>query len=545
MDQPKPPSDNEKQLYYYGLPSRPILVARSDSITNPWNSIERNGWVRRKCLAAVGTNHLIVRLWNDHDGPGSLTNDIVTALTRYNLDWNAIDILRVGYLEDNEADFPVTMFVSARKNCTTWRTAFEAATECRRVLGEHGVFDVHCEIKEASTQQMVSPSATPTSRPTLVTNLPDPTVSVFNINNTKWTWPYLEFGYDLTDGLGVPIATHEVPERQGTKGIYLRVKHSNNDQKSTSTVFALTCRHVCFCPDDVDDWLPENDWQQTTKRLVVQPGEPHQRKRTKDAEYHITQISKRIIGLEKSVPSHTERQKDEYSVYQKSLATLLDIQTHFSGLENLDNRVFGEVAYSRNYSLGSHGQLQDWCLIRLHQAAHQQPLDQLSNKVMLGSSSTLSRLFPFGETVHENGVLGLTSSVVPAAEIMTTVPALLVGKYGSGSQATVGVFNQVKSVRRQLAKSSEHFQSKEFCVISANASVDVQACFSVEGDSGSVVFDVDGRVVGIITAGVTRTKILEGSDDYDLDRAVDVTYVYPMEYILEDLKSCGLEAEVV
>ncbi|KAK1658822.1 hypothetical protein BDP55DRAFT_681412 [Colletotrichum godetiae] len=52
-----------------------------------------------------------------------------------------------------------------------------------------------------------------------------------------------------------------------------------------------------------------------------------------------------------------------YSLYQNDMATLLDLETHFSKLANLDDRVFGEVTYSRKYSLRSHGGIQDWCLV--------------------------------------------------------------------------------------------------------------------------------------------------------------------------------------
>ena len=50
-----------------------------------------------------------------------------------------------------------------------------------------------------------------------------------------------------------------------------------------------------------------------------------------------------------------------------------------------------------------------------------------------------------------------------------------------------------------------------------------QGLFSDEGDSGSIVFDVQGRVVGMLDGGVG-------------DKRSDVTYVTPIEWILDDIR---------
>ena len=48
--------------------------------------------------------------------------------------------------------------------------------------------------------------------------------------------------------------------------------------------------------------------------------------------------------------------------------------------------------------------------------------------------------------------------------------------------------------------------------------------FSVKGDSGAIVFDLKGRIGGIMTAGTGLTE------------RVDTTYVTPMDWLLSDIK---------
>lgn len=61
--------------------------------------------------------------------------------------------------------------------------------------------------------------------------------------------------------------------------------------------------------------------------------------------------------------------------------------------------------------------------------------------------------------------------------------------------------------------------SQEWCVLSS-----ISTPFSVKGDSGSIVFDLSGRIGGILNGGIG-----DGHRN-------DITYVYvtPMEWLLED-----------
>ncbi|KAL6409720.1 hypothetical protein AUP68_06109 [Ilyonectria robusta] len=83
------PSFEEQEGYYYGLHSRPKLVARSS--TDPW--VDKFDFATQypigKLLNPVG-QHPIVGLWSTE-----LRRDIVLALD--GIQWNVIDVLRLGY----------------------------------------------------------------------------------------------------------------------------------------------------------------------------------------------------------------------------------------------------------------------------------------------------------------------------------------------------------------------------------------------------------------------------------------------------------------
>ena len=89
------------------------------------------------------------------------------------------------------------------------------------------------------------------------------------------------------------------------------------------------------------------------------------------------------------------------------------------------------------------------------------------------------------------------------------------GKEGSHYWSDMGMANEVKSVRRI----SPGVTSREWCVVGLAGQ-----SFSVKGDSGSVVFDLKGRIGGIITAGAGLTD------------SVDTTYVTPMVWLLSDIR---------
>ena len=99
----------EQIFYYYGLPSRPKLVARNGGFR--WQPQFSQGFQVRKVLKNVG-NHPIVDQYTD--------NVIVDFIRVRNLPWNPIDVLRIGYDFEDPTKYSVILWVSVHPESTTW-----------------------------------------------------------------------------------------------------------------------------------------------------------------------------------------------------------------------------------------------------------------------------------------------------------------------------------------------------------------------------------------------------------------------------------------
>ncbi|KAH9915507.1 uncharacterized protein B0H18DRAFT_1041564 [Fomitopsis serialis] len=87
MQTPPRISDEEAKLYYPGLPSRPILVARTGSTWEAPTGPE--AYPRLKELRVVG-NHEINEVWED-----DLALKVHAILREEKMDWSSTDVLRI------------------------------------------------------------------------------------------------------------------------------------------------------------------------------------------------------------------------------------------------------------------------------------------------------------------------------------------------------------------------------------------------------------------------------------------------------------------
>ncbi|KDN61741.1 hypothetical protein CSUB01_10814 [Colletotrichum sublineola] len=508
MDPQRSPTRAERDSFYNGLPSRPKLVARSS--TTPLR-LGLDGWSsERKTLTVVG-EHAIVGKWNDE--PSSLRNDILDILARQKVDWQAVDILRIGYADDKT---PVILSISVSAG-TPWEVGSQVARDCREALVENGLDDVHCEIKESRLVNLAS---------------------VLQQDSHQHPPYFHSYMYHLSDQLGTSIASREVPYREGTKGIYLRRAGGGPDQ-----IFALTCRHVCYL--ESEGCLLPKEKSLSSKSIIHLP--------ERTTERLVKELNERrddlIEGLRreeaKGEPYNQGDNKprsDKIATYQQAILETDRLLQNFILREDLDTRVFGYVAYASDYVVRTSKCLSDWCLIRLEAESHERRLSELSNRVYIGPQS-LSTLFPRTVRVRDpdhDGTLHI-QDVVAVSELQNTKRKLTVGMRGRTSDLRFGLVNQVKSVTRRVLIDGEAFLSQECCIVADR----VNCAFSERGDSGACVFDLEGRAVGMVTSGITRDEVLQGNDDYGLDRAMDVTYATPMEWLLADMKACGLSMEIL
>ncbi|EHK15905.1 uncharacterized protein TRIVIDRAFT_206574 [Trichoderma virens Gv29-8] len=140
MQQPVPPSEEERQLYYYGLPSRPRLVARSS--TNTWMRPYTPGTLNMypKMIEPVGRHRLLHQLWNN--ARSSLRVQLLEAISA--ADWTSVDFVRVALNEESH----ITFMVGVNPGTLSWSDGHAIAVRCKSILEAHNIHEVHCEIRE-------------------------------------------------------------------------------------------------------------------------------------------------------------------------------------------------------------------------------------------------------------------------------------------------------------------------------------------------------------------------------------------------------------
>lgn len=101
-------------------------------------------------------------------------------------------------------------------------------------------------------------------------------------------------------------------------------------------------------------------------------------------------------------------------------------------------------------------------------------------------------------------------------------PCFLVLKRGRTTDMTYGIGTEIFSVTRTHIPNGPTFKAKEWPIMPYSKE---SGAFSAVGDSGAVVFDVRGRMGGLLTAGAEITD------------TTDITYVTPMEFLQVDIEA--------
>lgn len=526
MNSSSPPSNREATLYYWGLPSCPRLVARSS--THVWEDpgpvdggpfTYPPSFLTFKSFRPAAGDPLLHRLWND--ATSSLRIQIVDALSA--ADWTAVDILRVGRV----GGFRTTLLVSVKPKTLSWSQAHRITLLCKAILEEHGIDNVHCEIRESTVTSCASifPRRTPpaaASAPAASALAAVP--SQFQLSSAAST-NLLADRVDLSDCLGTRISMKDDDTRVGTKGIYLSLKPSNTQDKPK--LVALACQHVVGSHESRG--LRTRLQGSRTPREAIQIDQP------------------------------------EYNRRFQRVDDVDDLVREMKPYADSSSRTFGTLLYSPEprYSRalrdtpGYDPWLRDWALIELLPSRHQAPLGTLTNNVFVGPVDHLRSIVRHNMTgwrgywklrvpVALTGTVRLSNAVVPMSELFKPAhgadddePTMLVAQSGAGGQPTVGLGNSLKSlVRRDGAlDGGVESYSEEWAITSLTGIRDFQTAFSSRGDSGSCVWDIQTRrPAAIIMAGV-HGPLPYGNND--------VTYAQPLERLLDDIRGYGFDVSLV
>ncbi|EWZ37540.1 hypothetical protein FOZG_09529 [Fusarium oxysporum Fo47] len=500
MSTPIAPGPDEISHYYYGLPSRPRLVARTN-FADKWKNIKGVEFAPAKVLRNVG-RHPIAVLWNDSTGP--LRRSIIEALI--GIDWSAIDILSIGSETDEPKKCPVVLFISVRPDSTSFATCYAIASRCLKILRSHSIHDVHVEIKESDVQRSYSiPQQAPIDSPKLSSG----PFRVYSHAGALWS----EF-------LGVSVANSTTPYCNGTKCLYLRQRNTNN-------VLALTCRHVVLPLLGPENRFDDRD-RNSQSELIIRPGD-------RALEYQKSLIAGQLENVGDLVEmadssltlSLNEKQRRKH-ILRSSLPGWKEVERHLEALSEPATRIIGHLLYSPSHASSEansgNPRLRDWALIQVHQNKHSTRLTALQNQVRVGPTHDLThKLFSaaMAEKINCHSWLPLNPGREPASLLRQTIPetemfrpteetgsldapAIVVVLYGATSGLCIGLANEVKSITRKPVD-GYWYESEEWCLIGQRLTFDCRRDhFSRNGDSGSCIFDDRGRIGGMVTGGLSE-----------------------------------------
>ncbi|EHK18414.1 uncharacterized protein TRIVIDRAFT_68435 [Trichoderma virens Gv29-8] len=550
--QPSPPTAEERNLYYYGIPSAPSLVARSsshvwvnpqnpDMASSPWTGTHR---MYPKTLHTVGKHPLLHRLWNDPES--SLRGKILEALS--GTDWTAVDFLRISL----NKEYQITLMVTVRPDTLTWSQGHPITLRCKSILEEQGIYDVHCEILESVVHFYTEATSRTysTTDSGVKTDPPSKTPATFQLSSgpipkgeNANTWA------QLSDRLGTIISTSPLDGITGTKSLYLSIPPSSTGGEPR--IAALTCRHVVI--DSKKEGTQMYQQSQQCKEVI-------------QVDQWTYDWRLRCIG--DSVKRRLEAAELRSMTGQTAAPSLTNLSNEAMVLEqamkpfeDASSRVFGRLLYSPEFATTSSvpgcAWLRDWALIELLPKNHQAPLGLIQNKVYVGSLDDFlctfskskgyyNQVLSSGDLEMEDGELQLQTAVVPMNEIFhspymdyTSESGLCVGKYGAKGGLSFGRGNTLISVVRHVETleggRKEEFISEGWAIISASGGRNnVQEPFAGEGDSSSCIWDMQGRPAGIITAGNSAYAMWS-----------HITYAQPLERLLTDIRSHGFDVSLV
>lgn len=127
-----PISEEEAKYYYTGLPSCPLLIARTS--TTPWD--------RQPKELGPASHHALHKAWED-----GLARKAIDLLKSRDVEWTSIDIVRIGPAEEYYR--PVILWIGVTPGSLSHDDGLVVASKCKALLEEHDITDVDVEIRES------------------------------------------------------------------------------------------------------------------------------------------------------------------------------------------------------------------------------------------------------------------------------------------------------------------------------------------------------------------------------------------------------------
>lgn len=490
-----------RQWWYLGLQGLARLVAASRNALGP--RFGENGLDFKK-LFTVRVSHPICAEWET--GLGDTVEGI---LRQYLPGWSTLSVVRIGF-SDEEA--PTIVWIGIEPETADVHDAQMAVALISAQLARRQLQDVAVEIREATVDKLSSFIDWRSEQPD-------------------------QYSEPFTVPLGSSFSSLSRPNATGSLGLSVTCDSSDGPVECF-----LTCKH-CLAP--------RAEWRDTSLR----PGDSCIREQygillEGDQFGNMLQSLDIAIGFVQKEMSKAQDNEEGLDTAAEKLQHLLKNKRRLlEDWSEPEDRVIGEAYAYAPLSLGSlrapraHGNPVLWTLDWGLMAKRGDRFENLPVNVVPFSVQELVELsLPVPGTVEAKPGFellsvhnGSSSHVLP---LQGTRPVsdiasgdYVVAKCGPKTKTglTKGRTNAIQSRVRYPYHDGTAGVSRELLVLAVHPQPSGKP-FSTWGDSGSTVFDLTGRVVGMVTSGST-TRAEVGPTE----RGSDETFVTPIDVIMKDM----------
>ncbi|KZT00483.1 uncharacterized protein LAESUDRAFT_764553 [Laetiporus sulphureus 93-53] len=493
--------DNEIPQPYYrsNMAEAPFALPKAG---NPWFKVPV------KNVEAVFDEVLTPELW------AVVAVDVIAVFKRRGIRYSSLKMARFSTPDEatgKRALGPIVVWIATHPDTTGPAQAQEASPEILDVFKGHGVLGVVAEWYEGTVERLDGPRLMDT------------------VDETNPTYRYR---HPYTAALSLPVAP-KIKSRddgQGTVGLFFHENRDKNGQPSPH-VLALTNKHVLSADFDADYefrgagapreaaiavFLKEAArLADEVKRLKAEPKSTDAEKALDDEDAleekkaALQKMDRRNTRLQVFYKEISTQWKDPelrnigYTDYAPSISARVD-ETRYTrdiGTIRLDPRKFEDFFRGNLVDLGD------------KYASH-----QLDDLFWPNDTQPASRpKFPTNGLLRIRGVVPPEEMAKPECYDESDNPIFVVGKVGQTTGFRLARFSALNAYTCTLSG----VESTEMLFYNLNKS---SGDFSAKGDSGSLIFSGDRRMVALLHSGEVK-----GFNSL-------VTYGSPMGWVLEQLK---------
>ncbi|KAF8300124.1 hypothetical protein DL93DRAFT_2091041 [Clavulina sp. PMI_390] len=521
----------EKLNFYNGVTAgggHPQLFYRSDLLTNPFPAPTGSfPSIPKKTVCGVYDTPLN-KCWH------TVAPKIVDLLKSRTIEYSAINPIRFYHYgplgtEEGGKLGPITMWIVLRPDTTTVRDAREASLAILEILRAHGIHNAVVEWFEGAFQKLSGP-------PLLRT-----------VNNTNPTYD-LRRPFNATIGMPIAPAQMENDDAEGTVAFFF---HENKDGNGApiDTVLGVSCCHILRRNPSVDFQFTEHAAHADYVRVNGYRGLQRSLRAVKES---ITGHGIDAITLDSeiallSLQSGNEDQdvaadnidalalkKAELAKKEKSLETLQNFYEQLiTKWADIDQRNVGYVHWAPRFCVDNEtkytqdlgtfvadpNKFKDSFKGNVVSLGLKYSAQQLVSMFHLSNEGQATFTFPPNGEMRIDGVLDHESLVQPDCYDRDGKPCIMVMKNGCTTGLTVGRCTSLESYTR----GDTGVESIDIAVYDDSG---LPGPFSARGDSGSLIFDGLGRMVGLLHSSVSDP--MRGNSC--------ITYATPAWWVIEKLK---------